>query len=207
MTIKKGESWGHRVKPPSDLMVFDDDAKANEYLSRQFIDSSAVQGVAIKNSNLARALGLKGSVVAETMLATTFDLVQVKFLKADSITACRFFLGHAIIRKNMLRNKIIGVFNTSFVGKQDWAPRAHPNDGKIDLLTVNETMSVRQRLAARRLLKSGSHMPHPQIKYSQTNEFSVNELRSAALIIDGIDFGPVESCEFQVISDAVTLYW
>lgn len=207
MPIKKGESWGHQVKPPSDLLVFDDDAKANEYLSRQLIGSLAVQGLAIKNSNLARTLGLKGSVVAETMLATTFDLIQVEFIKTDATSARRFFLGYAMIRKNMLRDKIIGVFNTSFVGKQDWAPRAHPNDGKIDVITVDKTMSMRQRLTAGRLLKSGSHIPHPQINYSQTGEFSVNQLRSTALIIDGVDFGPVEACEFQVISDAVTLYW
>lgn len=207
MTIKKGQPWGQQVSTPGDLMVFDDDAGADEYVSRQFSESLVVQGVAIRESNLARALGLKGSVIAQTMLSTTFDLIEVKFLGSDTVVSRKYFLGHAMIKNSWLRGGIVGIFNTSFVGKHDWAPRAHPNDGKFDVLIVDENMGVRQRLTARHLLKSGSHIPHPQIKYSQTNEFAATELRDARLTIDGVDFGPIKSCSFRLICDAVTLYW
>ena len=54
--------------------------------------------------------------------------------------------------------------NAEFIGEWDIAPRGHPNDGRAEVFDVDASMSVRERLAARRRLPTGTHVPHPKIR-------------------------------------------
>ena len=208
MVIKRGEDWGHRVLHPDDLLVFENDVHANEYLTKQFQSSLPNQSIAILNSNIARSLGMNGSDLSvEKMLKTSFDAIEVKISDCDGQISREIFLGNALIRNSWRRGAITGVFNTSFIAGRDWAPRAHPNDGKLDVLLVDDAMSVRQRITAYRLSRSGSHLPHPQLKYLQSQSYIATDLETARLTVDSVEFGAVKSCSFRVIPDAVSIYW
>ncbi len=208
MVIKRGEDWGQRVLRPDDLLVFKNDAQANDCLTKQFKSSLANQSIAILKSNVARSLGLDGSnFSSETMLRTSFDVIEVEISSHDGATSRRCFLGNALIRDSWRRGAITGIFNASFIAGRDWAPRAHPNDGKLDVLSVDEAMSLRQRITAHRLSRSGSHLPHPHLRYLQSQSYVATDLEGATLTVDSVDFGAVESCSFRVIPDAVSIYW
>ncbi len=208
MVIKRGEDWGHRVLQPDDLLVFENDVHVNEYLTKQFQSSLPNQSIAILNSNIARSLGMNGSDLSvEKMLKTSFDAIEVEISDCDDQISCEIFLGNALIRNSWRRGAITGVFNTSFIAGRDWAPRAHPNDGKLDVLLIDEAMSLRQRITAYRLSRSGSHLPHPHLKYLQSQSYVANDPETAILTLDSVEFGAVKRCSFRVIPDAVSIYW
>ena len=208
MTIRKGQDWGERVETPTDLLVFTDDSSANTYLKEVFANGRELQSIAILNSNLARAFGLNGATIGSTtMLRTRLDLIEVSYVLLSSQTAKMNYLGYAIIRNGWLRGAITGVFNSSFIGSWDCAPKAHPNDSKLDVVSIDQSMNVRQRLTAKRLVKLGSHLPHPKISYKQTESFKIDLQEPAHLFVDSIDLGMVRQCDFRVISDALSLYW
>jgi diacylglycerol kinase family enzyme len=141
------------------------------------------------------------------MLRTRLDLIEVSYVLISSQTAKMNFVGNAIIRNSWLRGPITGVFNSSFIGNWDCAPRAHPNDSKLDVVSIDQSMNLRQRLTAKRLVKLGSHLPHPKISYKQTESFKIDLQEPAHLFVDSIDLGMVRQCDFRVISDALSLYW
>jgi len=208
MTIRKGQDWGERVETPTDLLVFTDDSSANTYLKEVFANGRELQSIAILNSNLARVFGLNGATIGSTtMLRTRLDLIEVSYVLLSSQTAKMHYLGNAIIRNGWLRGAITGVFNSSFIGSWDCAPKAHPNDSKLDVVSIDQSMNVRQRLTAKRLVKLGSHLPHPRIGYKQSENFKIDLQTPAHLFVDSIDLGMVRQCDFRVISDALSLYW
>lgn len=208
MTIRKGQDWGEQVEAPTDLLVFADDPSANTYLNEVFANGNMAPPIAVLKSNLARTLGLSGATIKKpTMLHTKFDLVEVDYVLASSLSGKMHFLGNAVIRNNWLRGPITGVFNSSFIGSWDCAPKAHPNDSKLDVVSIDQSMKIRQRLTAKRLVKLGSHLPHPKISYKQAESFKIDLEEPARLFVDAMDLGMVKHCDFRVISDAVSLYW
>lgn len=207
MTIRKGEDWGSRVPRPANLITLQCDADANQYLSVN-TDLKEAPSLSILDSNLARALGLKGaSATSEIMLHTLFDAILTNFTLENGETVSRYFLGHALLRNNWFRGRIFGAFNTSFQKNFDWAPKSHPNDSKVDFVSVDQDMRLRDRVAMYRLLKSGTHLPHPKIEYRQATEHVVQIVEPTDLYIDGVHSGRVISCDFRALPDAVNLYW
>ena len=209
MTIRKGQEWGHFEDRPDDLRVLTDDFAASELITNQTHYSESPLNLSIVNSGLARTLGIKtASICNDQMLCTKFDVIEANFTPAGSFEVTRrCFIGHAFIYQNWIFGRTIAILNSSFVGNRDWAPKAHPNDGRFDVVELDSSMKIRQRLTAFRLMKSGSHLPHPKIRYTQVPEFEFSAQRSAFLSIEGIRIGAIRHCAFKVLPDAVNLYW
>lgn len=209
MTIQKGQDWGRYVARPNSLHLVADDREADHYLNQHLSGASAPLEIAILKSEMARTLGVSGANIKKSeMLLTEFDVVEATFELDDSkVRERRYFLGHAFIRSRWFRGETVGVLNSSFVGRRDWAPRSHPNDGKFDVVEFDESINIRQRLTAYRLMKSGSHLPHPKIRHRQMTQYSAGCIESSILYIEGIRIGVVKSCIFNVLPDAVVLYW
>ena len=209
MTIQKGQDWGRYVARPNSLHLIADDREAGHYLNQRLSGASAPLELAILKSEMARTLGVSGANIKKSeMLRTEFDVVEVTFELDDSkVRERRYFLGHAFIRSKKFRGETVGVLNSSFVGQRDWAPRSHPNDGKFDVVEFDESINIRQRLKAYGLMKSGSHLPHPKIRHRQMTQYSAGCIESSILYIEGIRIGVVKSCIFNVLPDAVVLYW
>lgn len=207
MTIKRGQDWGQLVERPDRLHIFDDDSSFGSFLSdNRALDWSSMN-FAILKSEAARDLGLSGARTdSSQMLRTSFDLIEVQAQVGD-LRITRFLVGQAVLGNGFFRGRTVGVFNVSFHAGRDWAPRAHPNDGKMDVVEFAKDMKFAQRFAAYRKLKTGSHLPHPDISYHQSNQYQFDDLRATRLTVDSLDLGAVKTCTFQVIVDAVTLYW
>ena len=209
MTIRKGQEWGHFEERPSDLQLVADDVAACEVISKCVIESSSCLNLSISKSDMARTLGITGANnLDRQMLCTKFDVIEATYLLTNSEeTRRRCFIGRAFVSEKLFFGRTIAVLNSSFVGNRDWAPKAHPNDGKLDLVELDSSMKVRQRLTALKLMKSGSHLPHPQIRYRQLSEYEYATEDSASLSIEGVRMGSIRHCLFRVLPDAVNLYW
>ena len=209
MTIQKGQDWGRSVARPDKLHLVADDQEAGAYLNQHLSVAGPPLEIAILKSNISRTLGVSGANIQKSeMLRTEFDVVEATFeLENSKVRERRYFLGHAFIRSKWFRGETVGVLNSSFVGRRDWAPRSHPNDGKFDVIEFDESISIRQRLTAYRLMRSGSHLPHPKIRHRQMTQYSAGCIESSTLYIESIRVGNVKSCIFNVLPDAVVLYW
>jgi len=212
MTISKHTNWGVEVSPPDDLVICQTDRDASEFIGRLFAANEPVPPIAIIKSNIARAVGKQGAVLnSSKMLSTRFDLIAIEYQDYATNKDRVFSLGYAILRNSWWRGELTGVFNTSFIGNLDFATRAHPNDGKLNLITVAPQMKLSQRLFAYRRLRLGTHLPHPDIKTSQIKKYvfdgSLDSKKRMDLYFDDQVIRSVENCEITVLSDALTLHW
>jgi diacylglycerol kinase family enzyme len=86
--------------------------------------------------------------------------------------------------------------NAQFLGEWDVAPRAHPGDGKLDLLQV--TMPASDRLQARARLRSGTHVPHHGIHQSQVANTQLEFDKPTPVHLDGDVVGSARSVSVRV---------
>lgn len=93
--------------------------------------------------------------------------------------------------------------NAAWLGKWYAGPRAHPNDGLIDI-TVG-ALAWGQRLKARTRLPTGTHLPHPALDTPRVDTWVHRFDRPTEVWLDGIRAGRHDSLKIEVIPDAVSV--
>ena len=88
-----------------------------------------------------------------------------------------------------------------WLGDWDVAPRAHPGDGRLEL--VEATLSAGERLKARRRLPTGTHLPHPGIRIRRAESVQRDLPRGHAVWLDGERLGPAHALSIRVEPDAL----
>lgn len=202
MTISKGESWGSAAIRPGDLVVADDDA----HLARLLQDPSSPP-TTVASGDLHRTIGGRPIDDREELLALPVDLMHVTLDAGDAVTA----VAHAIARRPWSRGgwlcgEFLAVMNAEFVGEFDVAPRGHPNDGRVETLFASGDLAPRQRLAVRRRLRTGRHLPHPQISTRSVKRATWEFASEMVVHADGRRLGVTRTLTIVVLPDAATLY-
>lgn len=138
MTIEKGANWGEIVQTRVDGFV--------------------------ATGDLARELGLAGAATNHQgpWLRLPLDLIDVVAVDSAGRRHERT-IASWLVAGSLLRGEYCIVSSTSFVDGRRLFSRAHPNDGRLDWLAVQPSMSLRQRLAFRRRTRSETHLPHPLV--------------------------------------------
>lgn len=176
MTIRRGEDWGRAIPPPDDLVWFDDDAKAASGFS------SGLRRIGLRGGDMARTLGADGG----RSDPVSFEIDVMKVTWADG--AETHALAHVTVRDrrwSWWRGSVVAVMNAQYRGKWDVAPRGHPNDGRLEVLEVDSSMSWRQRWLAVRRLPTGAHLPHPSIRTRSLPSVTVDVPAGAYVEVDG----------------------
>lgn len=101
---------------------------------------------------------------------------------------------------------LVAVVNAEHIGRWDVAPRAHPNDGRADVVEVSAAMGRRARWQAWRRLPSGTHAPHPAITMRRIRDERLEWDEPLAVWIDGVLVGRSRSLAVAVLPDAATIY-
>jgi len=84
-------------------------------------------------------------------------------------------------------------------------PRSHPNDGRLDVLDVDASMSLTQRWKAYRRLPTGTHVPHPAIHVTRVAALQATFGPPLDVWLDGTPTGPVRNLSLRVEPDALTV--
>jgi hypothetical protein len=201
MTIRPGAPWGREVPRPAGLVVADGDAA----LVRAIGDGPPV---AAGSGDLARTLGVTSLDHRSTLNEFPIDLLHVRVDDAsEPIVAC----AHVIARSpwsggHWFRGRILAVMNAEFIGDWDVAPRGHPNDGRMEVFDVDASMSVRHRIAARRRLRTGTHVPHPRVSTRSLRTGTWSFVRPLEVVVDGRRIGRASRLDIDVVPDAATVY-
>ncbi|HEX8804716.1 MAG TPA: hypothetical protein VF743_10990, partial [Acidimicrobiales bacterium] len=96
-----------------------------------------------------------------------------------------WFVAHLVARTSWWWGRVVAAMNAELLGDWDVAPRAHPGDGLLDVLDVAASMTVGDRLRARRRLRTGAHVPHPAVRQSRVAAVQVDLDRPASVWLDG----------------------
>lgn len=202
MTIERGRSWGRAVSRPVDLVVVDDDPSLAAALSAIEASPTSPRG-----GDLARTLGVT-SARRDTLNEFPIDLLSVRLDGSpEPLIACAHVIARSPWRRGgWWRGPVLAVMNAEFVGEFDVAPRGHPNDGRVETFEAAASMPLRHRLAARRRLRTGTHVPHPSITTRSVRGASWTFPQPLEVIVDGLRVGRASTIGVTVIADAAVVY-
>lgn len=203
--IRKGEPWGHELEgdaPDEVVRCRDDVALANAVWSR--LDESgpdldrpapALPLFSVEIGDVATTLGGAGS----GRLVLPMDLCVVRLDGGEP----RPFVAHLIARRRFWLGEAAAVMNAAWLESWYLGPRAHPNDGLVDV-TVG-SLPLRQRLEAKRRAPTGMHLPHPDLTVVRRSSWSHRFERATSIELDGRPVGAHHEVDVEVLVDAFQL--
>ena len=192
MVIAKGEPWG-TTDGPAPARTFDDDAElAATVVGRR----GAV--VAVAGGDLHRTLGLPHDPRPDPRWFP-IDLGMVSVDGGPEFP----FVAHVMVRSRTWLGEGAVVMNAAWVGERYLGPRAHPNDGRLDI--TFGALPPRQLVAAARRATTGAHLPHPALTVRRSAEWSHDFARRRSVWIDGCRVGAGRRIEVRVEPDWFTL--
>jgi len=216
MTIAKGEAWGmpHDGEPPAN--VAESDAELARYVfGRLESDRPPVAGVVA--GDLAATIGLgveatSGSapgagsarVQDRPVIAYPVDLGIVELgSKAGQPQRTVPFVANVIGRRRPWSWPELIVMNAQLAAGRRFGPRAHPNDGLLDVITG--ALPWRQGREAMRRSLTASHLPHPGLEVLRTREFETTVDSPLDIRVDGITHGRWRWIRTKIVPDAFLL--
>ncbi|HVT77549.1 MAG TPA: hypothetical protein VHD87_11005 [Acidimicrobiales bacterium] len=187
MTIKPGQPWGEPA-------TGDDGAAAVEVhtdrdISRA-LDRRESTTFRITAGDLFRTVGAAG-------MAFPIDVGEVL---VDG--RLHHFVAHLLMRERGWRRFVV-VMNAPWMGEWNFGPKAHPNDGVLDVSEADLGRFEWRKVKAR--LPTGSHLPHPRIKTHRTKAMTFEFPRGAEVTVDGESLGTARHVAIRVVPDAITV--
>jgi diacylglycerol kinase family enzyme len=143
--------------------------------------------------------------VGTEALQLPFDMMSVTISQGESFQIQRFAVSHVTVGHWLSRHFTV-VTNSGRYRSFDIAPRAHPNDGFLDLMEIDPTMSLRQRMMARHRALIGTHIPHPSIRVSRSKSVTLVRQGTPRLYIDGVVMNEWDTVHISVLPDACFVY-
>ena len=200
MTIRKGEAWGHPRPLPAGGVVVTNDREAAMVVSRARRDGQVSPAVGLLGGDLCRTLGGPGD---EGRLGST-EAVTFSVDLGEVLVDGRlhFFVAHLVARNRWWTHAFV-VMNAQWLGRLNLGPRAHPNDGLLDVydarLGLAELVKVRGRA------HRGAHLPHPGIKERRVPAAQIGFDRPRTVWLDGAPIGLARNLSVRVAPDALTV--
>lgn len=190
MTIRKGEPWGSSAERPEDLCVLESDSALADA-----VRAGPTSPLGISGGDLHRAVG--SPEPRAVMQRLPIDLLEVTADGREFVA-----VAHVVARRGWWRGRLVAVMNVDHVGELNVAPRAHPNDGRFDVVDVDQEMTLRQRWQARGRLAAGTHVPHPLISVRTATEMAWTFARPYGIWVDGVRVVEARSLSVVVRPDA-----
>jgi len=201
--ISKGQDWGRRAVVPADVVVCTDDAAAGAVVAAARGRPEDIAPVLLTGGDLHRTLGGgSGPTVGVGDEATRVSCDIGEVLLDGKL---RWFVAHLVIGGPWWARPTTVVANAAFWRSANVAPRAHPGDGKLDM--VEARLALRQRLLSLRRLRSGSHTPHPDISTSRWENHQLDlGPRGDRVSLDDVPVGRVDRVVVRVEPSALVVY-
>jgi hypothetical protein len=213
MTISKHGLYGTPVSRPSSLHVLRSDLG----IAQHYVSGDTATPCTVTKGSIAQALGISSGRIQDPdpnqqMTLVDIDLLQIDYRTttpstANSSATSRIVVAGTIaVQHRTLLSTCLILSNSGLLRSRDVLPRAHPNDGFVDVLEVDPKISIRQRAIAWRRSAIGSHLPHPSFRVSRSIDFQWSG-SPAHMIADGVTYKGVVWLQCTVLADAMKLYF
>lgn len=201
MTVEKGADWGSTGPLPPDGVVVRSDAEARAVITAARRAGEEIPPLGLLGGDLAKTVGGRGDEAHLRSDAAARLTVDLGSVLVDG--RLHWFVAHLVARRGWLRGPLFGAFNAQWLGPWDVAPRAHPGDGQLEVVEV--TLSVGDRLKARRRLPTGTHVPHPGIRIRRADAVQRDLPKGHAVWLDGERLGPAKALSIRLEPDALQI--
>ncbi|MFV0315774.1 MAG: hypothetical protein ACK5O2_02285 [Microthrixaceae bacterium] len=208
MTIRRGEDWGARGPLAKGAPLVRTDAEVVPAIDRQRIGDPPEVG--LLGGDLHRTLGSPVHSEAELRsgeaMRLPIDLVEVILHTPDGQTIEERFCAHLVATAGdgrLFETQTYVAMNGSFIADANVGPRAHPNDGLVDI--TSGVLARRDRRAARRRLSTGTHLPHPDLDTARVRSDSVSFDRVRRVSLDGREPFDAVGLALECIPDALVV--
>lgn len=193
MTIEKGAEWGEPGTLDPEASTAHDDAE----LAALVTQGRTELPIGLLGGDLHRTLGAPPpSRLHDGGMVYPIDVLQVRLDDGDPLIA----VAHVVARKGAWwRQETVVAMNAAFVGQLYLGPKAHPNDGLVDV-TVGR-LPWRERRIARDRMLSGSHLPHPALRTRRTGRWEIELDAPLPVEVDGVPAGAASRIEIEVLAD------
>lgn len=189
MVIEKGGTYGDPGSSPADLPRCGSDRE----LAAHIAAAGGAPCTLLAGDVLATLGG--GAQPGVAPLAYPLDVLKVRLDEDSPVIA----VAHVIARRRFWRGECAVAMNAAW--RNDWylGPRSHPNDGLVDV-TVG-ALSAQQRYLALRRVRTGSHLPHPNLKVVRSARWDHTFASPVEVWIDGRRHGSARRIEIVVQPD------
>lgn len=204
MSVRPGQAWGEPGPVPHDLVSVGSDAELHHLIEAHRRGGQALPRVWLSGGDLWRSCGGSPGRPAQVpapgdeAVWLPVDLVHVELDASEHWAAA-----HVVARRSWWRGPVLALMNAEHLGRWDVAPKAHPGDGRLDVVSVAASMSGRQRWAAHRRLPTGSHLPHPDIELRRVAAGEWSFERAVRTWVDGVEVGLARHLRATVEPDAL----
>jgi len=198
VTIERGGVWG---EPAADLtggrspVPASTDAEVGELAAagHDVIELTTVGG------DLARTVGVERLRPEHERFAYPFDLGLVRLDDGPELP----FVAGVVARRAFWQGEFAVIANCGWLGEWYVGPRAHPNDGRVDV-TVGALGPVQRYLAYRRVL-TGTHLPHPDLTTHRAASWEHRFASPVVVSVDHVSIGRGRSIRVSVRADCFML--
>lgn len=191
MVISRGSTWGEPAVVQPHWRVAHKDAQIR-----------GVDPVLLAGGNIWRALGCPTThKVGEECLVLPVDTARCVVTTSHGeqvVTA----VSEIIIGSWWSRAGCTIISNSGILEGLNVTPRAHPNDGEWDVLSISAGLGLREKLHARRRARTGTHIPHPRLRTLRIGTHAAVRDRRARLMIDGVVVRGWTSVTITVVPDS-----
>jgi hypothetical protein len=206
VSVQRGQAWGRSGPVPADLVSVGSDAELHRLVDTHRRAGRPLPAVRLTGGDLWRSCG--GSPDRPVAVPRPGDVVA--WLPVDVVHVTldgseHWAAAHVIARRGWWSGPVLAIMSAEHLGRWDVAPKAHPGDGRVDVVSVAASMSRRQRWAARQRLATGTHLPHPDIGLRRMAEGEWSFERAVRVWVDGVGVGRTGRLRAVVEPDALTV--
>ena len=186
-------NWAYQGRVPNSVPI----AKSDKEIIHHFSNGHSM--IQLEAGNLCRTLGgKKPTPLTDCSVGTICDV------DLGSVRVCGksvYFASHCSIRKHRFSSKGAFVMNAQWHKTRRVAVRAHPSDGKLDI--VFSDLSLSQFWFAVQKSKSGSHVPHPDIRVKKIQDHTLIYPHPMRIYADGVFVGIDSTIELGIAHRAI----
>jgi len=214
MTIQKLAPYGTPASRPSNLVALQSDFE----IAQHFISDDRATPCTVTLGSIAQSLGIiehsdsSAPNPDKQMTRVDIDLLQIDCRTTDSFNTSSnsgfriVVAGTLAVQQRTPVSTSLLISNSGIWRGRDVLPRAHPNDGFVDVLEIDQELSLRQRALAWRRSATGSHLPHPYLRVSRSNDYQWSG-RPSNIVADGVTYKGVVWFHCKVLADAMRVYF
>lgn len=200
MTISKGSPWGRQGGLPPDAAVACSDVELAELWADHLGGgSTGPLLVGLAGGDLHRTMGAPAPERMHGVDAWHFP-VDMMLITVDD--GRLWGAAHVLVGSvPPFRGWSAVVMNAAFVGEWNLGPRAHPNDGLLDVTVGSLGLVDRRRARARMGL--GAHIPHPALEVRRVGVWETTRPGPVGVRVDGRPVGRASRIRVEVVPDAL----
>lgn len=204
MTIRRGQDWGEPGALGPDAPVVDNDRAAAELLEHSWAPEGPPPEIGILGGDLHVTLGQprhdESDLREGNGMRLPMDLGTVRIDDGAPLVFVAHLVATERANGRLWSSRTVTVLNGSFVGPDNLGPRAHPNDGRLDI--TDGTLPRPQRRAGRRRARTGTHVPHPDLSERRSAHHVIESATPLHVRLDGRPVGSGRRLEITCHPDA-----